>query len=190
MAELFDISCLANTPLFDAMPDIAIAAWKPLTVTTAEIISIFHKFKITEVLGKEFFGGSPLNVTSLISKVALYIYIGQHYYVPTPNGGTGLSPKWDFTSSAFKGNPNAFVVAAKVNQVAAPGPTGSQDIDWVSLKRITGELAQEVYRTDTRLGQPPANVSRSHCVPKKNKNILTRFFFFKKKIVYPWLCRN
>lgn len=103
----------------------------------------------------------------LIPRLLFLNTIGQHYYVPNSNG-TGLSPKWDFTSSAFNGNPNAFVVAAKVNQTTAPGPNGPQNVAWVSLKRITGELAQEVYRTDTRLGQPPANVSPSH---RKHKTL-------------------
>ena len=49
------------------------------------------------------------------------------------------------------------MVAAKVSQAAAP--TGPQDIPWVSLKGVTGKLAKQVYRTDTRLGQPPATVS-------------------------------
>ena len=84
------------------------------------------------------------------------VIIGQHYFVTNPNG-PGLSPKWDFTSSAFSNNPDAFVVAAKVNDTAAP--TGPQDITWVSLNSISGNLAKEVYRTDTRLGQPPATVS-------------------------------
>ena len=76
-----------------------------------------------------------------------------------PLTGTGINPKWDFTSSGTTaGNPNAFVTAAKVSSIGAP--TGSQDIDWVDLKNLVGSLAQQVYRTDTRLGQPPASVSK------------------------------
>jgi len=79
--------------------------------------------------------------------------------VVNPLTGTGINPKWDFTSSGTTaGNPNAFVTAAKVSSVGAP--TGSQDIDWVDLKNLVGSLAQQVYRTDTRLGQPPASVSK------------------------------
>ena len=72
-----------------------------------------------------------------------------------------MSAKWDFTSSAFKHNPQAFVVASKVSQAAAP--TGPQDVPWVLLERQTGPsgmLAKTVIRTETRLGQPPATVSR------------------------------
>jgi hypothetical protein len=156
LAELFDISCLSNTALFNAIPDIAIAAWNATPSNVSDIILLFNTINNTQVLGKEF-GGPPLNLPSLIA----FLYTGQHYFVPNPNG-TGLSAKWDFTSS--QQNCDAFVVAAKVNQSDAP--TGSQDITWVSLKSITGKLAKEVYRTDTRLGQPPANVSPSHCETK------------------------
>ncbi|KAF8888604.1 hypothetical protein BD779DRAFT_1623629 [Infundibulicybe gibba] len=78
-----------------------------------------------------------------------------HYYVPNPLTGVGVNPKWDFTSQgANAGNPNAFVIAARVAGLSAP--TGPSDIDWVSLSALTGELAQEIYRVDTRGGQPPA----------------------------------
>ena len=39
-----------------------------------------------------------------------------------------------------------------------PAPTGSKDIDWLYLIGIDGELEDEVYCTDTRHGQPPAEV--------------------------------
>lgn len=78
--------------------------------------------------------------------------------MPNPITGSGINPKWDFTSQgADAGKSDAFVVAAKVNDAAAP--TGSQDIDWVQLGSLTGNLAKQVYRVETRLGQPPASVS-------------------------------
>lgn len=114
----------------------------------------------------------------------LFFYIGQQYFVPNPNTGVGISPKWDFTSSAFKGNPDAFVVA-NIKEVA-PAPTGPNDIDWARLEAIDGPLAKMVYITDTRGGQPPATVSLPSCT-KKKKN--SEQGFFKKK-VYPWLISN
>ena len=114
----------------------------------------------------EFTQKSHFNDCLLIVIIIIIIIIGQHYFVHNTTGAAGLSPKWDFTSSAFtKNNRNAFVVAAKVNGSAAP--TGPQDIDWVSLINVPGkaggELAKVVYRTDTRLGQPPANeIGRAH----------------------------
>ena len=95
-------------------------------------------------------------VIKALSYVKNPIVLGEHYFITNPITGTGLSPRWDFTSHAFKGNPNAFVVGSKVGDLVAP--TGSQDIDWLFLTAAQGELANEVYRTDTRLGQPPASV--------------------------------
>jgi hypothetical protein len=99
-----------------------------------------------------------------------------------------LSAKWDFTSSALNNYPDAFVVAAKVDQAAAP--TGPQDIPWVFLERVagdesvTGKLALQVFRTDTRLGQPPATVSPIVVNQKKKKKKNSEqdflFFFFLK----------
>ncbi len=43
-----------------------------------------------------------------------------------------------------------------------PAPTGSEDIDWLVLNRVIGSLATQVFRVDTRDGQPPATVCRSH----------------------------
>ncbi|CAA7267212.1 unnamed protein product [Cyclocybe aegerita] len=133
VAELFDISCLYNTVLFEAIPDLAIGVWKsaPPSLTPQQIISKLQPLSSPAVLG-------------------------EHFYVLNPLTGQGLNPEWNFSAHGrFKGNADAYVVAAKVNGTAAP--TGSQDIDWVSLKSLTGKLAQQVYRTDTRLGQPPAS---------------------------------
>lgn len=132
VAELFDISCLYGTPAFDTVQDEVSSVWNsaPASSSALDVIS----------------------QTSIKSSIVL----GEHYYVPNPITGTGINPKWDFTSKAYAGNANAYVVAAKSAGLSAP--TGSQDIDWVYLKAITGDLAAEVYRTDTRLGQPPASV--------------------------------
>jgi len=86
------------------------------------------------------------------------LVLGQHYYVPNPKpaaGSPAVSPKWDFTSNAEKGNAEAYVIGAKVGDL--PAPTCSDDIDWVQLKNVEGELANAVYRVDTMGGQPPAS---------------------------------
>jgi hypothetical protein len=89
------------------------------------------------------------------------LVLGQHYYVPNPKptmGSPAVSPKWDFTSDAEQGHAEAFVIGAKVGSL--PAPTGSHDIDWVQLRNVEGQLADTIYRVDTRGGQPPASVSR------------------------------
>jgi Protein of unknown function (DUF3455) len=93
-----------------------------------------------------------LNIPNLPSPYIL----GQHYFITNPISGTGLSPKWDFTSNALAGNSSAFVVGAKTGDL--PAPTGPSDVDWLMLKAVQGDLASQIYRTDTRGGQPPASV--------------------------------
>ncbi|KAJ3500443.1 hypothetical protein NMY22_g19260 [Coprinellus aureogranulatus] len=132
VAELFDISCLVGSALFDTIPDRLMDLWKdaPDSMTADILTSMFYPGKNSAVLG-------------------------QHYFVPNPSG-QGLSPKWDFTSTGRNnGNKNAYVLAARAG--GAPAPTGAQDIDWLALTSVSGGLAKEVYRTDTRQGQPPAS---------------------------------
>jgi hypothetical protein len=82
---------------------------------------------------------------------------GQHYFVEQ-NGA--LVPVWDLRSSGENtGNPNAIVFAQKVK--SAPSPNGPKNIDWVELKKLSGGLANQVYRVDTVKGQPPSTVSSS-----------------------------
>ncbi|KAF5379016.1 hypothetical protein D9615_006059 [Tricholomella constricta] len=131
VAELFDIGCLYNAPLFSNIADAAYQIWDaaPPILTAQTIISFLHATTTPAVLG-------------------------QHYYVPNASG-TGSSPKWDFTSQGTtNGNPDAYVVAAKSAGFVAP--TGTKDVDWVLLKSVAGSLATEIYRVDTRGGQPPA----------------------------------
>lgn len=134
VAELFDISCLLGTPAFDHIQDLAFNIWKalPSKVTAEKVIELLHLAKTPAILG-------------------------QHYFITNPITGSGLSPKWDFTSQgATKGNPNAFVVGARSGGV--PAPTGPQDVDWLFLTGVQGQLADQIYRVDTRGGQPPATV--------------------------------
>ncbi|RDB27842.1 hypothetical protein Hypma_002131 [Hypsizygus marmoreus] len=133
VAELFDASCIYGTPFYSTTASTAYTLWKiaPPILPAQAIITLLQGLK------------SPL-------------VLGQHFYVTNPLTGIGINPKWDFTSQGTtKGNTNAYVVAAKVQGMAAP--TGTRDIDWVQLKSIQGSLATQVYRVDTKGGQPPAS---------------------------------
>jgi len=79
--------------------------------------------------------------------------LGDHYFVKNDAGG--LSPVWDFRAGAAKGNPDAFVLAAKKGNT--PAPTGSQDVDWLFLQAVRGKLAASIYRAQTVGGQPPSS---------------------------------
>jgi hypothetical protein len=83
--------------------------------------------------------------------------IGFHYFI----NDTGiLAPEFDFTSAGpTKGNPDAFIVGDKI--VAVPAPDSERDIDWIELKAVSGKVADNVFRVETRGGQPPASVSLS-----------------------------
>jgi hypothetical protein len=137
-AQIFDISCLVGKPEFSRIADDAMTVWGKLPASA-----------------------SAAKIGALLTRVRSPSLLGQHYFITNPvNATAGISPKWDFTSGAFKGKSNAFIVAAK--NAGMPALTGKQDVDWLYLQKLagtTGELATEVYRTDTRLGQPPASVS-------------------------------
>ncbi|KAG9219706.1 hypothetical protein CCMSSC00406_0005972 [Pleurotus cornucopiae] len=133
VAELFDISCLFGTSSFSTVQDSLFTVWKdlPNNVPASSVIALF---------------GLDKTLTN----------VGEHYFITNPITGSGLSPKWDFTSrGATSGNRNAFVVGARAGGL--PAPTGPQDIDWLQLTRVQGSLADEVFRVDTRGGQPPAS---------------------------------
>jgi len=131
VADLYDLSCLSsNASAFDAVADIAYGAWKACPASI-------------KTLGPTGAGSYPM--------------LGSHYFIPNPSG-TGLSPVWDYRAIIAKGNLDAFVLAAKVTNT--PAPTGPQDVDWLQLKSVSGQLATAIYRTDTRGGQPP-----SSCTP-------------------------
>ena len=90
--------------------------------------------------------------------------LAQHYFVPNPVTGQGLSPKWDFTSSGnpkFVGDSKAVFVVRGVNNVPAPNKT--TDIAWLNVANIGqdkgGRIADQVFRTNTIGGQPPSSVS-------------------------------
>lgn len=89
------------------------------------------------------------------------LVLGQHYFVGNgtnpATGGQAISPVWDFRSNGEKGNPEAMIVASRVGDI--PAPTGPQDIDWLQLKKVSGGLADQVFRVDTKSGQPPKSVS-------------------------------
>ena len=100
--------------------------------------------------------------------------LGQHYFITNPVTGSGLSAKWDFTSASEAGRAGAFVVGAKSGDVPAPADPGT-DVDWLSLAAAQGALAQQVFRVETRGGQPPASVSVLLAGPPPGTRGLVRF---------------
>lgn len=128
VGQLFDISCLVKSPMFDDIQDVAFARWQATSGNDD------CEGDIT---------GMPLP------------RVGDHYFVTSPSG-TGISPVWDFRAfGCFKGDSAATVLAAIVANL--PSPDGNENVDWLQLKSVSGDLATQIYRTDTQGGQPPAS---------------------------------
>ncbi|KAI0315705.1 hypothetical protein OF83DRAFT_1084773 [Amylostereum chailletii] len=131
VAELFDISCLSGTPEWTRIQTDAYSLWNSSPANTSDIINLFA------------------------GKLGNFDVLGQHYFVANPAGSGAPVPKFDFTSARFKGNADAFTVLAKSGDIAAP--TGSADVDWLMLNVTSGKLADEVFRVNTKAGQPPTS---------------------------------
>jgi len=153
VADLFDISCLHGTRKFDKVQNDAYHIWQKChTLDPSESNlekDLCQKFRI------------PL--------------AGYHYFI---NDNGTLRPKFDFTSTGpTKGNSDAYAVTTKA--VDVPAPNSLHDIDWLGLKGLSGKFADEVFRVDTRGGQPPTSVRSSPLYPTEP----LRSFF----IVQPWI---
>ncbi|KAI0078332.1 putative malate dehydrogenase [Panus rudis PR-1116 ss-1] len=151
VAELFDISCLPAVA-FDEVTDIVFDVWEkaPKQVTAQSIIGALAIFNPPIVLG-------------------------QHFFITNPITGSGLSPKWDFTSASLKGHPNAFVVGARTGDVVAPNDP-STNIDWLSLSAAQGDLASQIFRVETRGGQPPTSCTPG--TPDISVKYVSQYWFF------------
>jgi len=133
IARLFDMSCLYGTPEFSTIQKDAFYDW--------EARPSFDPLKpglVKEI--KDHYG----------------ITIDGDYYFVEQNGA--LVPVWDLRSSGpYAGNPNAIVFAQKYK--STPSPDGPVNIDWVELQKLSGGLANVIYRVKTVQGQPPPTCS-------------------------------
>ncbi|KAJ7185284.1 hypothetical protein C8R46DRAFT_845430, partial [Mycena filopes] len=131
VASLFDISCIDKTPVFAGIQNVAFTAWKAMP--------------------------SGVSANTLGTKIGAPTLLGFHYFVPAASG-TGLSPKWDFTSTGHNaGNATAFVIGAKVGDITDPTNNAAVNVDWLALNNAGGSLASKVFRVDTVNGQPPTS---------------------------------
>jgi len=127
---LFEISCLFGRPEFSTIQNVAFDDWAASPSTNPLEPGLVQRMKDKYNLNVE----------------------GQYYFVEQNNN---LVPVWDLRSSGENaGNPNAIVFAEKVK--SAPSPNGPENIDWVELKKVSGALANQIYRVDTVKGQPPS----------------------------------
>ncbi|KAK7053634.1 hypothetical protein R3P38DRAFT_3576721 [Favolaschia claudopus] len=131
VASLFDISCQQKSPAF---ANIQNAAFDILEAAPADA-----------------------SVDAIGRAVGAPELMGYHYFV---SFGTGISPKWDFTSTgSHKGDASAYVIGAKDGNISPPNDPKT-DVDWLVLHGVEGSLAAQMFRVDTVGGQPP-----SSCTP-------------------------
>jgi hypothetical protein len=132
---MFDISCLYGQPEFPTIQNDAFYDWDAFPSDDPLEPALVEEMK-------DHYG----------------ITIDGAYYFVEQNGA--LVPVWDLTTNGpFAGNPNAIVFAQKFKNTPSPG--GPANIDWVELKKVSGGLANVIYRVSTVKGQPPATVSSS-----------------------------
>ena len=137
VGELFDISCLYGSTLFNTIQEPLFEAWSDLSpeITITEAISF------------------------LPYAVPLDLIQAQHYFIPNPAGG--LSPTWDFRASQrFNGVSNALFVGA--TSASLPDPVNhTANVAWLDVGHVSGDIATEVFRVSTVGGQPPTSVGSS-----------------------------
>jgi len=154
VAELFDISCLyRDTTAFNSAALGAYDLWSiaPADISAIQLVQIMNFLDAPDILG-------------------------QHYFVTNPITGSGLSPKFDFTSSGrTAGNPNAFVVGAKTGDLLSPD-NSKLDVDWLQLSGVEGDLAKEIFRVQTNGGQPPSNCTAGS--PELSVRYTAQYWFF------------
>ena len=132
---MFDISCLYGTPEFSTIQHDSFNDWDAFSSLNPLEPGLVQEMK-------DHYG----------------ITVDGEYYFVAQNGT--LVPVWDLRSTGpYAGNPNAIVFAQKVK--TAPSPDGPVNVDWVELKKLSGGLANLIYRVDTVQGQPPSTVSSS-----------------------------
>jgi hypothetical protein len=149
VASIFDISCIDKTPVFATIQTTAFNAWSAAPAGVSPD-TVGGKIGAATLLGVR--SRSFSMFTSFLNSIQY------HYFVPAPSG-TGLSPKWDFTSTGkFAGNSTAFILAAKAGDILAPTDSAT-NVDWLALNNVQGSLASKVFRVDTVNGQPPTSVS-------------------------------
>jgi hypothetical protein len=150
VAQIFDISCLHDKPIFADVAVVAFDAWSEASesMTAQELKSLDLPFKSL--------GNMVLDEKS---------HLGLHFFVKNDSAITGI-PAWDFATSQH--NPQAFVDVAAFEKL--PAPRNVTDVPWLQVRGTKGKLATSVYRLFTRGGQPPAM-----CGPKDPQEISVKY---------------
>jgi len=149
VAQLYDISCLyySSPSLFSTIQEPLYNAWVNLSseITVQQITAIIPFFLSPEITQAD------------------------HYFISNP-AGAGLSPVWDFRATQrFYGQEDAIIVGKGVGSVVPPVDP-ADNINWLRVGKVSGDIANEVYRIDTIGGQPPTS-----CTYGQTKDISVRY---------------
>lgn len=136
VAQLFDISSLNGTPDFNTIQQCVYNNW------------------VADQDSNPLDGGLVSQVTTQFGLA----YQGLHTFT---NFSGALDPEFDFTQST--GNSNNFIIATKSGDIASPTNT-QENVDWLSLTKVTGDLANQVFRVQTVGGKQPSSVNLSQVV--------------------------
>ncbi|KLO14258.1 hypothetical protein SCHPADRAFT_889391 [Schizopora paradoxa] len=139
VAEFFDISCLlqASQTTFNEVQNLVFEFWNG---TASADLSTLAELS-----------------TTFTETWLLDVHLGTHVFQPNP-AGSGISPVFDYRAASRQHDADAFVLAAPKGNL--PAPTGPQDVAWLELTQVQGDLGKIVFRVDTIGGQPP-----SSCTP-------------------------
>jgi len=148
VGEVFDISSLVsnNSDLVYTIHDDLFNFWngsQPGSVTVQQLID------------------------ALPCVVPSNVILDQHYFIA--NGTNGISPVWDSRATPeFQGVADAVFVGTVVADIPDPNPT--QNVDWLHLVKVSGDIADVVYRVFTVGGVPP-----SSCVSGTTEDISIKY---------------
>lgn len=95
-------------------------------------------------------------IDALPSALPANAILCQHYFID--NGAGGISPTWDFRATPeFEGIADAVFVGKSLANISDADAT--QNVPWLHLGKVAGDVADEVYRIFTVGGVPPPSVS-------------------------------
>jgi len=155
VGEVFDISCLAssNTTLLSTVHD--------------DMFNLWYSSEAGNVTVQQLIDALP-------NTVVANSILGQHYFID--NGAGGIAPVWDSRAiPEFQGVDDAVFVGKVLANVSDPSPT--ENVSWLHLGKVSGDIADEVYRILTVGGVPP-----SSCVSGTTQDIsvkyVSQYWFF------------
>lgn len=158
-------TCSSTTGLYSSIG--AIAA----IVDVSSVYDTPAFANITDVAFSEL--TTPSDLEQAIANSSISGLLGTLTFITTESG---ISPKFDFSKYSQPNDTDAFALVSTVEDIYYV-PTGSNDVDWLELTNIEGDLARTIFRVYTRGGQPPANCSTGS--PDISVPYAAQYWFFK-----------